>query len=126
MNTYVVALVAVLGAFGVGALWYGVLFKGQLKSHEPKHDPLHIAVSSLAMYGAAVAFTILYQDVFFESPITGVLKGFYLSLIVGIGLFALPFFADSGWLKSKATWPIISNWVVSFVAMGVIVGLLLP
>lgn len=123
MNTYLLALIALVAAFAVGFCIYGQLFKGPLGTAGEKLDTTHLAVASVTIYLSALAFIYLYDHITF-GDYTGAAKGVTLGLLVGIGLFALPLFADSGFLKpdKDAQLAVTLNWILSFVVMGLVVG----
>ncbi len=125
MNQYLVAFIGFLAMLIVGFVFYGSLFKETVKSqHHP--ETTRVIVSMVAIYLAALAFTIIFNDFSFASGVTGALKGFYLGLLLGLGTFALPLYADASYLQAKAgtTWVVLWNWVVSFIVLGLVVGLL--
>lgn len=127
MNQYLVALIGLLVVFIVGSLTYGVLFKEQLKDDALKLTLPRFIVAGIGMYLIGWAFTVLYNAVTFSSGATGPMKGLYLGLLIGIPFFAVPLFADAPYFKGKdsTAWAIITNWVLAFAVLGLVVGYLL-
>jgi hypothetical protein len=127
MNEYLVALIGLLTVFIVGFLMYGVFMKEMLKGNEVKLTAMRFVVAAIGMYVIGLAFTVLYNDVNFASGVTGITKGLYLGLLVGVPFFAVPFFADGPYLKGKdnVLWAVLINWVVAFAVLGIVVGAIL-
>ncbi len=127
MSHYLVALIGLVAVFIVGFLSYGVLFKESLKDHAVSLTPTRMVIAAVGMYLLALAFTVLYQDVNFVNGVSGVMKGLYLGLLVGVAFFAIPFFADSPHLKAPNTvaWAVLVNWVLAFAVLGLVVGFLI-
>lgn len=128
MNIYVVALIGLLVLLVAGFLFYGVFFKQSLKGGEVALTPTRFVIAGVAMYLISLAFIALYNDISFASGVTGVTKGLYLGLLIGVPFFALPLFADAGYLSkdnSNGMWAVLVNWVVALAVLGVVVGALL-
>ena len=124
MNMYLLALISVIVAFAVGFVVYGQLFKTQLGTAGEKLDPMHLAMTTAMVYLASLAFIYVF-DHFSVSGLTGGMKGLTLGLLLGVGIFAMPLFADSGFFKAKmeVTTAVVLNWIVSFALVGIVVGM---
>lgn len=128
MNIYVVALIGLLVLLAVGYLSYGVVFKKSLTKHEVVLTPTRFVLAGVAMYIMSLSFIALYNDISFASAVTGVTKGLYLGLLIGIPFFALPLFADSEYMSkdhAHAMWAVLINWVIALALLGVVIGALL-
>jgi|GEM_PF-5926631 len=127
MNQYLLAIIGLLVVFIVGALCYGLLFKGFVgDDNAVKLNVPRFLVAGVGMYVLSLAFIILFKDMNFAAGSTGALKGLYLGLWVGVPFFAIPLFADAPYFKSKPNleWAIIANWVIALAVLGLVVGAL--
>ncbi len=126
VNVYIIALIGVIAILTVGYLTYGLVFKSALSGNEAPHTTTHLVGSIIGMYIIALIFTVLYKDVIFYSGITGVMKGLYLGLMVGLAGFALPLMIDGAYLKANAQHlrVLTTNWLAAFILLGIVVGLI--
>ncbi|CAN5157546.1 hypothetical protein BH11PAT4_BH11PAT4_4330 [soil metagenome] len=126
MNEYLMALIGLLAIFVVGVLCYGVLFKGFIGENAVKLTPTRFAIAGVGMYVIAWIFIMLFKN-YDAGDVSNVMKGFQLGLMVGVGFFMIPLFADAGYFKSKMNleWAIIANWVASFAVLGIVIGWLM-
>lgn len=128
MNLYLVALIGLLVVFIVGMIMYGAVFKASLAENNVKLTVPRFIVAGIGMYIIGYAFAWLFQHVDMGSA-TGITKGIYLGLLLGIPFFAVPFFADSPYYKSanesKVMTAVMVNWVVALVVLGVVIGFIL-
>ncbi len=126
MNQYLVALIGLIVIFVVGAVVYGALFKDAVKGSSVKLTATRFVVAAIGMYLIALAFTVLFNDVSFANGATGITKGLYLGLLVGIPFLAIPLYADSPYFKAdnSTLWAVIANWVVALAVLGIVVGAL--
>jgi len=126
MNPYLLGVLGLLGIFIVGALCYGVLFKGFLQGHEVKLSLGRFLVAGVGMYVISLAFIYLFNMTSVMNT-TGVMKGIELALLIGVPFMVVPIFADAPYFKSDKTgieWVVIVNWLLSFIVLGIIVGAL--
>jgi hypothetical protein len=126
MNEYLMALIGLLAIFVVGVLCYGVLFKGFIGENAVKLTPTRFAIAGVGMYVIAWMFIMLFKN-YDAGDVSSVMKGFQLGLMVGVGFFLIPLFADASYFKSKMNleWAIIANWVASFAFLGIVIGWLM-
>ncbi len=128
MNIYVAALIGLVVLLVAGFLFYGVFFKGSLKGNEVALTPTRTVIAAVAMYVISLAFIALYNDISFASGVTGVTKGLYLGLLIGVPFFGLPVFADASYLgkdNAKAMWAVLINWIVALAVLGIVIGAIL-
>lgn len=125
MNTYLLALIAAVAVMAVGFVFYGVLFKEALKDAASAPTQAHLASAIIGIYVLSYFFIQLYSHTSF-TDVTGVVKGLYLGLMVGVPFFAVPLFVDSPFFQAKgqAVYAVLFNWVVSFMVLGLVVGYL--
>jgi len=126
MNIYLVSLIALIVAFVVGYVVYGQVFKTALKDATPAPSASHIALSAIGLYLAMLAFGYLYTHLYLGDT-TSVMRGLTLGALVGIGCFALPLYTDSPFFKTgnSNVMAVLVNWVASFLAVGIVFGLLI-
>ena len=126
MNEYLMALFGLLAIFVVGVLCYGVLFKSFIGDSAVKLTPTRFVIAGVGMYIISWMFIMLFKN-YNAGDVSSVMKGFQLGLMVGVPFFMIPLFADAGYFKAKANleWPVIANWVLSFVVLGMVVGWLI-
>lgn len=123
MNVYLLALIALIGAFCVGFVVYGQIFKGPLGTEGAKLEAGHLAFTSVLVYLSALSFIYIFDHLNI-GDLSGVAKGVTFGLLTGVGLFVLPLLADVGFFKStkEAQVAVAMNWALSFVVMGLLVG----
>ncbi len=126
MNQFLVALIGLLVILSVGFVFYGLIFKDLIKN-VPHPAPSRIVIGMVAMYIVALAFTVLFRNITFAEGTSGMLRGLYLGLFVGVPFLALPLLADGQYLqtKSSALWLVVTNWVVALAVLGIVAGALL-
>lgn len=124
MNQYLLALVGLLAIFIVGAVSFRLAANDNVKKNKVALDVPRFLIAGVGMYVIALAFIYLYNHVSFDTEVTGPLKGLYLALLVGIPFWGIPFFADADYLRgdSTAKWTVLANWLVSFAALGLVMG----
>ena len=124
MNTYLLALIGLLGMFVVGVICFGFLFKSMVGDNEVKLTPMRFVIAAIGMYVIAWIFIWFFKNTMITGA-TGAMKGIELGLMAGIAFFTVPLFADAGYFKSgkmNIEWVLIANWLLSFVVLGLIVG----
>jgi hypothetical protein len=126
MHPLLLAFILVIAMLVVGFVVYGLIFKNALAGTTPALNAGRVIGAAIAMYITALTFIALYNDITFASGSIGINKGFYLGLILGIPIFALPLFTDHDYFatKNEAVWAVMINWIFSFAVMGILVGLL--
>jgi hypothetical protein len=124
MNAYLLALIALCVAFAVGYLVYGVLYREPLGTAEHKPEPKHLAVATLLLYLICLAFIYVFDHLVI-AEVSAVGKGVLLGLVSGLGFFAFPLIMDGAFFaaKKESYMAVTLNWVLSFVAIGLVVGL---
>lgn len=123
MNQYLLALLGFIIMLVVGFFFYGLFFK-DLTKEAVKPTTGRLAVSLIAMYLVALAYTIVYRNITFASNVDGAIRGLYLGLLLSVPFLGLPLLIDGFYLKTKDNliWLIVLNWIVSFALLGVLVG----
>lgn len=127
MSEYLMALIGLLAIFVVGVLCYGVLFKGFIGDNAVKLTPTRFAIAGVGMYVISWMFIMLFKNYDAGADVSNIMKGLQLGLMVGVGFFMIPLFADAPYFKSKMNleWAIIANWVLSFAFLGIVIGWLM-
>jgi len=119
MNLYLISLIGLVAAMAVGFVTYGLLFKGFMDGHAPK--PAILVVNIVTMYIVCTGFFSFYRLLDKHGVSAGLAMG-----ILAAGFFALPLAVDQDWLRTDARRVriVAATWAGSFVAMGLIAGLL--
>lgn len=127
MNQYLVALIGLVVILFVGFVMYGLIFKQRLSDATQPQSIGRIISSAVGMYFIALIFTVLYNDVIFASGATGIIKGLYLGLMVGLSGLMIPMLIDAGYLRSDKGHvnALVTNWVVAFIVLGLVTGIIL-
>ena len=89
-----------------------------------KLTPTRFGVAAVGMYVIAWMFIMLFDRYTPTGDPSLIMKGLELGLMVGVMCFLIPLFADAPYFKSKMNleWVLIANWVLSFLALGLVVG----
>src|SRR5579871_2141429 len=127
MSIYLAALIGLIVVLAVGAIFYGGLFKANLKANMVPLTPTRFVIAGIGMYVISLVFCVFYNHLYFASGVTGVMKGIYLGILGSLAFLIIPIYADSPYLKANQsiTWVILGNWFVSFIVLGAVTGLLL-
>lgn len=125
MDHYLLALIGLVVQLVVGFFVYGLFFKEALASTKVAPTPKRMVLSAIGMYLVAYLFIALFDNTLFPGAI-GMLKGFYLGVLVGITGLLLPLKLDAGWLGANpaAVRALSVNWTVTFIILGLVVGAL--
>ena len=126
MNPFILAFIGVIAFLVVGFFMYGTFFADATDSKNHKSDTTRMVLAAIGMYIAAYEFIVLYDAVTFSTVTTNLVKGLYLGALVGIPLLAIPLLIDGLYIgtNKKAYQAIIANWAISFIVLGLVVGLL--
>jgi hypothetical protein len=124
MNSILLSIIGLLAIFIAGVITYGVLGKGYIGEDSVKLTPGRFVIAAIGMFVIAYAFQYLFKNVTLGDA-SGVTKGIELGLLVSVPFFAVPLFADAPYFKAKSgvEWVVILNWILSFVLLGIVVGI---
>lgn len=125
MNPILLSVIGLLAVFISGVVVYGLVGASSIGENKVALTVPRFLVAGAGMFVIAYSFLYLFNNVTL-GDMTGVSKGLALGALVSIPFFAVPLFADAPYFKSSKAgieWIVIANWVVSFLALGLVIGL---